>query len=101
MLLGVMRAAVEKGRERNGFLEELERGIVRAGKIEEGRAGRWLREVVGIVEPYVSIWEVVWPTIEVEREEMLRRILVENGQLFAGWFSPVLKEFSLALSPRE
>jgi hypothetical protein len=50
----------------------------------------------------VRIWEGVWPAIEVERGEVLRRILVENGQLFARWkLSPVLKEFSFALGPRE
>jgi hypothetical protein len=76
--------------------------VVGTGRIEEGRAGRWLREVLGIVEPYVRIWEGVWPATEVERGEVLRRILVENGQLFARWkLSPVLKEFSFALGPRE
>ncbi|KAJ5865057.1 uncharacterized protein N7529_006973, partial [Penicillium soppii] len=57
MLLGVMRAAVEGGRERDVFLEDLERGMVGTGRIEEGRAGRWLREVLGAVKPYVRIWE--------------------------------------------
>lgn len=79
MLLGVMRAAVE-----------------------EGGGGRWLREVLGVMEPYVRIWDGVWPATEVERGEMLRQILVETGQLFARWkLSPVLKEFSFALGPRE
>jgi hypothetical protein len=97
-----MRAAVEGVRERDVFLEELERGMVGTGRIQEGRAGRWLREVLGVVEPYVRIWEGVWPAIEVERGEVLRRILLENGQLFARWkLSPVLKEFSFELGPRE
>ncbi|KAF9252309.1 hypothetical protein LCP9604111_2305 [Penicillium roqueforti] len=101
MFLGVMRAAVER-RERDIFLEELERGMVLAGRIEEGRAWRWLREVFGVVEPYVMVWEGVWPATEVERGEVLRQILVENGQLFARWKrSPVLKEFSFVLGPRE
>ncbi|KAJ5530558.1 hypothetical protein N7527_003951 [Penicillium freii] len=102
MLLGVMRAAVEGGRERDAFLEELERRMVGIGRIEEGRAGRWLREAMGVMEPYVRIWEGMWPTTEVERGEVLRRILVDNGQLFARWdLSPVLKEFSFVLRPRE
>jgi hypothetical protein len=102
MLLGVMRAAVEGGRERDVFLKDLERGMVGTGRIEEGRAGRWLREVLGVVKPYVRIWEGVWPATEVGRGEVLRRILVENGQLFSRWkLSPVLKEFSFALGPRE
>lgn len=60
------------------FLEELERGMVGTGTIEEGRAGRWLREVLGVVEPYVRIWEGVWPATEVEKGEVLQRILVET-----------------------
>lgn len=102
VLLGVMRAAVAGGRERDVFLEELERGMVGKGRIGEGRAGRWLREALGVVEPYVRIWEGVWPDTEEERGEVLRRILVENGQLFARWkVSPLLKEFTFELGPRE
>jgi hypothetical protein len=65
-------------------------------------ADRWLREALGIVQPYVKVWDGVWPDAEEERMEMLRRILVENGQLFARWkVSPHLKEFSFELGPRE
>lgn len=57
---------------------------------------------MGVVEPYVGIWEGVWPATEVERREVLRQTLVETRQLFARWkLSPVLKEFSFALGPRE
>ncbi|GIK01912.1 hypothetical protein Aspvir_005953 [Aspergillus viridinutans] len=102
VLQGVMRAAAAAGRERDVFLEELERGMVGKGRIGEGRAGRWLGEALGVVEPYVRIWEGVWPDTEEERAEGLRRILVENGQLFARWkVSPLLKEFSFELGPRE
>ncbi|KAJ5922057.1 hypothetical protein N7516_009760 [Penicillium verrucosum] len=90
------------GRQRDVFLEELERGMVGTGRIEEGRANRWLREVLGVMEPYVRIWEGVWPAAEEGRGEVLRRILVDNGQLFARWkLPPGLKEFSFALGPRE
>jgi len=76
--------------------------MVGKGRIGEGRAGRWLREVLGVVEPYVRMWEGVWPGAEEERGEVLRRILVENGQLFARWkVSPLLKEFSFELGARE
>jgi hypothetical protein len=98
VLLGVVRAAVAVGRERDVFLERLERGMVGTGRIEEGRAGRWLREALGVVEPYVRIWEGVWPDTEEERVDVIRRILVENGQLFARWkVSPLLKEFTFEL----
>ncbi|KAB8212524.1 hypothetical protein BDV34DRAFT_218897 [Aspergillus parasiticus] len=102
VLLGVMRAAVEGGREREALLEELEKGMVEKGRIGEGRAGRWLREALGVMEPYVKMWEGAWPSAEEERGEVLRRILVENGQLFARWkVSPLLKEFSFELGPRK
>ncbi|KAL4749637.1 hypothetical protein BDW72DRAFT_213974 [Aspergillus terricola var. indicus] len=102
VLLGVIRAAAREGEEREAFLEELERGMVRSGRIKADTAGVWLREALGVVEPYVRIWEGVWPDAEEERAEVLRRILVENGQLFARWkVSPHLKEFIFELGPRE
>ncbi|KAB8262069.1 hypothetical protein BDV32DRAFT_157544 [Aspergillus pseudonomiae] len=101
VLLGVMRAAVEGEQDREALLDELERGMVKKGRIAEGRAGRWLREALGVVEPYVRMWEGTWPGTE-QRGEVLRRILVENGQLFARWkVSPLLKEVSFELGPRE
>ncbi|KAG7287179.1 hypothetical protein NEMBOFW57_006684 [Staphylotrichum longicolle] len=78
-------------------------GMAGKGRIAEDRAGRWLREVLAVVEPYVRMWEGVWPGTE-ERGEVLRRILAENGQLFARWqVSPRLKEkeFSFELGARE
>ncbi|GFG22149.1 hypothetical protein IFM5058_11179, partial [Aspergillus udagawae] len=102
VLLGVVQAAVKEGQESEDFLKELERGMVRSGRIGEGRAKVWLREALGVVEPYVRIWEGVWPDAEEERGKVLRRILVEYGQLFARWkVSPLLKEFSIELGPRE
>ncbi|KAL4993023.1 hypothetical protein BDV10DRAFT_200074 [Aspergillus recurvatus] len=99
ILLGVMQAAVKTGLERED-LQELETGMVQSGRIREERAGLWLREALKVMEPYVRIWEGVWPDAE-ERGKMLRRILVENGQLFARWkASPYSKEFSFALGPR-
>ncbi|KAI9035157.1 uncharacterized protein KD926_004452 [Aspergillus affinis] len=99
ILLGVMRAAVKTGLEREDLLQELETGMVQSGRIKEERAGLWLREALGVMEPYVRIWEGVWPDAE-ERGKMLRRILVENGHLFARWkASPHLKEFSFVLGP--
>lgn len=100
ILLGVMRAAVKTGLEREDLLQELETGLIQSGRIKEERAGLWLREALGVIEPYIRIWEGVWPDTE-ERGEMLRRILVDNGQLFARWkASPCLKEFSFVLGPR-
>ncbi|KAK1142346.1 hypothetical protein N8T08_007898 [Aspergillus melleus] len=99
ILLGVMWAAVQTGQKREDLLRELETGMMQSGRIEEDKVGLWLREALGVMEPYVRIWEGVWPDAE-ERRKMLQHILVENGQLFARWKpSPHLKEFSFVLSP--
>ncbi|GAD99157.1 hypothetical protein ANI_1_470124 [Paecilomyces variotii No. 5] len=101
ILLAIMQAAVKDGQERERFLGDLERRMVQKGRIGKSSAGRWAREALGIVEPYVRIWQGVWPGAE-ERGEMLRRILVENAQLFARWrVSPLLKQFLFELGPRE
>ena len=101
ILLAVMQAAVKDRQERERFLGELDRRMVQKGRIGKERAGRWAREALGIMEPYVCVWQGVWPGAE-ERGEMLRRILVENGQLFARWrVSPLSKQFTFELGPRE
>jgi len=101
ILIAAMQAAVKDGQERECFLGELERRMVQKGRIGKKRAGRWAREALGIMEPYVCVWQGVWPGAE-ERGEMLRRILVENGQLFARWrVSPLSKQFTFELGPRE
>ncbi|KAL4944053.1 hypothetical protein BDV06DRAFT_210536 [Aspergillus oleicola] len=82
ILLGVMRAAVKTGLETEGLLQELETGMVQSGRIREEMAGLWLREALGVMEPYVRVWEGAWPDAD-ERGKTLRRIFVENGQLFA------------------
>jgi hypothetical protein len=95
ILLAVMQAAlVENMQEREHFLGELERRMVQKGRIGEERAGRWVREALEIMVPYVRVWQGKWPGAE-KRGEMLRRILVENPLLFARWkLSPVLRQFA-------
>jgi hypothetical protein len=95
ILLAVMQAAlVENMQEREHFLGELKRRMVQKGRIGEERAGRWVREALEIMVPYVRVWQGKWPGAE-KRGEMLRRILVENPLLFARWkLSPVLRQFA-------
>ncbi|KAJ4355136.1 hypothetical protein N0V95_003218 [Ascochyta clinopodiicola] len=95
ILLAVMQAAlVENMQEREHFLGELERRMVQNGRIGEERAGRWVREALEIMVPYVRVWQGKWPGAE-KRGEMLRQILVENPLLFARWkLSPVLRQFA-------
>lgn len=101
ILLAVMQAAVKVNQEREHFLEELEKGMVQKGRIGEERVGEWTREALGIIEPYVRVWQGVWPSIK-ERGGMLQRILVENAQLFARWkVSPGSKQFNFELGLRE
>ncbi|KAJ5142591.1 uncharacterized protein N7515_001378 [Penicillium bovifimosum] len=88
ILLAVMRAAVKDRQEREYFLGELERRMVQKGRIGEERARRWVKEALEIMEPGEG--------------EMLRRILVENAQLFARWkVSHLSKQFTFELGPRE
>lgn len=75
--------------------------MVQKGRTVNERAGKWTREALEIMEPYVREWQGMWPGVE-ERGKMLRRILVENAQLFARWrLSPTSKQFTFALRPRE
>ena len=100
ILLAVMQAAVKDWQERERFLDELEVRMVQKGRIGKERAGRWVRGALRIMEPYVRVWQGVWPGAE-ERGEMLRLILVENAQLFARWrVSPLSKKFTFELGPR-
>ncbi|XHG03561.1 hypothetical protein AWENTII_006863 [Aspergillus wentii] len=100
ILLAVMEAALKDTQEREQFLGELESQMVQKGIIDQERAERWVREALGIMEPYVRVWQGVWPGAE-ERGKMLRQILMENAQLFARWrVSPLLKQFTFELGPR-
>jgi hypothetical protein len=64
ILVAVMQAAVKDRHERERFLGELERRMMQKGRISEERAGRWAKEALGIMEPYVRIWQGVWPGAE-------------------------------------
>lgn len=100
ILLAVMHATVKDRQERERFLGELKRRMVQEELIDRERAGAWVREALEIMEPYVREWQGVWPGVE-ERGKMLRRILVENGQLFARWrVSPASKEFTFEMGSR-
>lgn len=98
ILLGVMRAAFEA--EKGQQVEELKRGMVDAGRIDETRAGQWIREVLMVMEPYVHKRDGR-PASEEDESKLLWQILVENGQLFARWkLSDSSKEFNFELKPR-
>ena len=104
MLLGVMRAAFfESAEERERHVEDLKRGIVEAGRIDdESRAEQWIQEALMVMEPYVQKRDdAQWPAAVEDRSELLQHILMENGQLFAGWMlSRSSKEFDFGLKLR-
>ena len=102
MLLGVMRAAFESA-ERKRHVEDLKRRIVEASRIDdESKAEQWIQQVLMVMEPYVRKWDAQWPAAVEDRSELLRHILMENGQLFARCkLSPLFKEFDFELKPRE
>lgn len=112
MLLGVLHAAFASASadERERQMEDLKRGMMEAGRLDdddddESKAEQWIQEVLMVMEPYVQKWDAApWPPTAVEdRTELLRHILMENGQLFGRRriSSSLSKEFNFKLKPRE
>ncbi|KAJ0344634.1 hypothetical protein COL26b_009970 [Colletotrichum chrysophilum] len=98
ILLGLMGAAF--GAEKGQQVEEVKQRMVAGGRIDANRVEQWIREALMVMEPYVRKKDG-WPASEQDRSEMLRQILVENGQLFARWsLSESSKEFNFELKPR-
>ena len=99
MILAVMRSAFETEREKH--VEDLKRWIVEAGSYDENKVEQWIQKARMVIEPYVQKLEV-WPTAVDDRSGLLRRILMENGQLFGRWkLSLTSKEFDFVLKPKE
>lgn len=99
MLLGVLRAAFASADERERQMEELKRGIVEAGRIDdESKAEQWIQKVLMVMEPYVQKRDAPWPAAVEDRSQLLRHILMENGQLFARC-ELHSKEFNFELKP--
>lgn len=91
VLLAVMRAAFETATERREKeIEDLKQRIVEMGRIkDESKAEQWVREVLKVMAPYAQKRDQDgWPAAVEDRGELLRRILLENGQLFARWRHP-------------
>lgn len=56
VVLGVMWVVVVDEVEREVLLKEMERRMVEMGRIGEDRVGKWLIEVLLVVELYVKVW---------------------------------------------
>lgn len=102
MLWGVMRLAFESD-QMERYMEDLKRQIVQAGRIdEETKAGQWIQEALKVMEPYVQKVDAKWPAAVEDQSELLRSVLMENGQLFARWrILRPFKEFDFELRSRE
>ncbi|KAF9881635.1 hypothetical protein CkaCkLH20_00781 [Colletotrichum karsti] len=82
ILWAVMRTVFQSAGEKP--VDDLKRRMVEAGnivEIDEIKAELWIREAVMVMEPYVQR-RGGWPAAAEDRSELLRQILVENGQLF-------------------
>ncbi|KAK8057481.1 hypothetical protein PG996_011418 [Apiospora saccharicola] len=102
ILLAVMRAAeLQTEAEMEHHVEELKWRITNAGRIDASDAKPWVRQALMIMKPYVHKWrQGGYGAIE-GQDELLRHILVENGQFFGRWkLSPTSKEFNFTLKPR-
>lgn len=99
ILLGVMCSAFDVGNGQQ--VEKVERRLVAAGRIDDSRAEQWIREALMVMESYLRKKDE-WSDFEENRGELLRQILVENGQLLARWkLSDSSKEFDFELQPRK
>lgn len=83
MLLAVLYAAFST--HQDAFIDDLAKRVAAGGRLEtKDMAEQWIREALKVMEPYISE-DQEWPTSEKNRSELLRRILLDNGQLFARW----------------
>jgi hypothetical protein len=102
ILLGVMRAAFQAEEGQQAAELEIKQRMVSAGRIDETRAGQWIREALVVMQPYVRKMDDIWPASDDAQSELLRQILAENGQIFAMWkLSDSSKEFTFELGPRK
>lgn len=72
------------------MMEQLQEKFILGGRLDETNVAEWVRNVLAVMEPYVSR-DMVFPTSSEERSAFFRRILVENGQVFARWGWKMLK----------
>ncbi|KAK8015788.1 J domain-containing protein 1 [Apiospora marii] len=102
ILLAVMRVAeLQMEPETEQHVGDLKRRMADAGRIDESRTETWVQQALVIIKPYVHRWRQGGYAAIAGQSELLRHILVENGQLFARWrLSPTSKEFDFTLKPR-
>lgn len=86
MLLAVLHLAFVPVPQRQEAHDKIRRGFLEKERLAEATVDEWIQQVLGVMEPYV-VEEKAIPATDEERTKLFRRILAENGQLFArgGW----------------
>lgn len=106
MLFGVLQLSFAPESQRGRLTEDLQERFILGGRLNETNAAEWIENVLAVMAPYAS--EVKsFPDSSKERSTLLRRILAENGQVFArgGWKISVRRpvrgfKFDLAVKPK-
>lgn len=81
-------------------IADLRPRLVKVGSLDEKRVDAWLREVMRIMDAY-SLGEVGQVSPDEDRLGLFRRILLENGQLFAEGILPTHSgHFEFALNTK-
>jgi hypothetical protein len=86
MLIGVLKLAFVSKTQRSELIAKLKQRFIEKGRLNEANADEWIQNVLEVMEPY-ALNQQVFPAKYEGRTALLRRILAENGQLFArgGW----------------
>lgn len=86
MLLGVLQVPFAPESQRGKLTEDLQEKFILGSRLNETNAAEWIQNVLAVMEPYAEE-EQSFPASLKERSALLRRILAENGQVFArgGW----------------
>lgn len=82
MLLEVLRLAFLHGLQREELCARIKQGTVVVGRLDETTVDEWIEKELEVMDPYV-LEKKVFPVADQQRTELFRRILAENGQLFA------------------
>lgn len=86
ILLAMLHLAFLPESQREEFGKKMRQGVLEKGRLDETTMDEWIENVLGVIEPY-TLEQKVFPATNDGRTALLRRVLAENGQLFArgGW----------------
>lgn len=92
ILLAILRLTFmpAESEEHREYSDKIRQGTLDKGRLNEARYDEWFNNVLKVMQPYAEE-KKEFPVMDEDRRAFLRRILAENGQLFArgGWqFNP-------------